>query len=71
MAIYEYRCRHCHQVTEHLVRNNIAPMGDCCDAPDLCRIVSASSFVLKSGGWYKDGYRDAAPVQAASAGADE
>ena len=58
MPIYEYNCEHCHQEVEVIQRRGEEPISDCphCHEPTLRKITSLSSFQLKGGGWYKDGY---------------
>jgi putative FmdB family regulatory protein len=65
MPIYEYRCQDCGHELEKIQRMSDAPLTDCpeCGAPQLRRLVSASAFRLKGGGWYetdfkKDGKRN-------------
>ncbi len=57
MPVYEYECDDCHKVFE--VQQKIAddPITVCpeCDGP-VKKLVSMSSFQLKGGGWYADGY---------------
>lgn len=58
MPIYEYRCQSCgheYEVSQRIVEPSLK---DCpaCHKPDLERLISATSFQLKGGGWYKDGY---------------
>ncbi|TCK62376.1 FmdB family zinc ribbon protein [Seleniivibrio woodruffii] len=58
MPIYEYSCENCGKVTEKLVSFSAA------DNPVECpeckgeakRMISASAFHLKGGGWYAQGY---------------
>jgi putative FmdB family regulatory protein len=62
MPIYEYGCDACgHQleVTQKIVE---APLKTCpsCGKDELHRLISATAFVLKGGGWYKDGYGSSA-----------
>lgn len=56
MPIYEYACNDCEHRFEKLVRMNAEP-PPCpeCEG-SVKKLISASSFVLKGGGWYKDGY---------------
>lgn len=59
MPIYEYTCERCHKTEEFLQK-----FGE--KAPEICphchqkgtlkKDVTASSFHLKGGGWYKDLY---------------
>jgi len=57
MPIYEYECEECHKVTEVSQGMNDAPLAECpeCSGP-VKKIISMSSFHLKGGGWYADGY---------------
>lgn len=57
MPIYEYTCRSCGRNFECMQRITEPPIAPCprCGAT-ADRIISASSFSLKGGGWYKDGY---------------
>ena len=59
MPIYEYECTGCHQITEIWQSLSDAPATTCpsCSG-DLKKIISMSSFQLKGGGWYSDGYCD-------------
>ena len=58
MPIYEYNCDSCHQEMEVIQRADEEPISDCpqCHEPSLRKKTSLSSFQLKGGGWYKDGY---------------
>lgn len=57
MPVYEYECQSCQEITE--IWQNLAdkPVDTCpsCKGP-LKKIISMSSFRLKGGGWYADGY---------------
>ncbi len=57
MPLYEYSCPKCGDF-EVLQRMSDAPLKkhDACGKP-VARKVSVSSFHLKGGGWYADGYR--------------
>lgn len=57
MPIYEYQCDNCQQLTEAWQSLAEAPLTTCqsCSGP-LKKIISMSSFHLKGGGWYADGY---------------
>jgi putative FmdB family regulatory protein len=64
MPIYEYACENCGKVTEKLV--NISSDNQETDCPECggkaVKIMSASAFHLKGGGWYSQGYsKDSAP----------
>lgn len=57
MPIYEYRCSSCGHSFEKMVKIN-APTPACpaCGADEARKLISATSFVLKGGGWYRDHY---------------
>ncbi|MFT6142674.1 MAG: putative FmdB family regulatory protein [Myxococcota bacterium] len=57
MPLYEYVCESCSSRFEKLMRLS-DPKPECpeCGAVDVKKQVSAASFSLKGGGWYKDGY---------------
>ena len=59
MPIYEYQCQACGHQFETTQRITEDPLKDCpsCNKPQLERLISATAFLLKGGGWYKDGYR--------------
>ena len=59
MPIYEYGCGVCGHTFERLQKVSDDPVQDCpeCDATgQVKKLISRSSFVLKGGGWYADGY---------------
>ncbi len=57
MPIYEYECEECHDIIEVCQSISDAPLSTCssCSGP-LKKLISMSSFQLKGGGWYADGY---------------
>jgi len=57
MPVYEYECPTCDKVFEVQQHINDAPLKSCpdCGKP-VKKLVSRSSFQLKGGGWYADGY---------------
>ncbi len=57
MPIYEYRCEKCENQFEMLQKITAAPLKECpeCGGP-VHKLVSATSFILKGGGWYATDY---------------
>ena len=57
MPIYEYRCVECGDETEVIQRIDAAPKRRCgkC-AGRLKKLISRTSFHLKGGGWFSEGY---------------
>lgn len=57
MPIYEYQCGKCSKIYEIWLKISGKPPDKCtdCGGP-LHKLVSLSSFQLKGGGWYVDGY---------------
>lgn len=57
MPVYEYECNTCAKIFEVQQKMADAPLTDCpeCDGT-LKKLISSSSFQLKGGGWYADGY---------------
>lgn len=57
MPIYEYECPACEIVIEVQQRISEDPLSTCPDCGGkVNKLVSMSSFQLKGGGWYSDGY---------------
>ena len=58
MPVYEYQCQACSHQFEATQKISEPRLVDCpkCQAPKLERLISATSFQLKGGGWYRDGY---------------
>ncbi len=58
MPIYEYGCQGCGHTFEQLQKVSDGPPSACpsCEGPEIKKLVSRTSFVLKGGGWYKDHY---------------
>ncbi len=64
MPIYEYICDDCEKITEAMQRITESPLTKCQQCSEnLRKLVSSTSFVLKGGGWYKDGYSSTQPKQ--------
>ena len=61
MPVYEYRCSACNYQFELRQKFSEAPVELCpmC-AGTVHKMVSASAFSLKGGGWYGDGYGEKA-----------
>lgn len=57
MPLYEYHCSACDKDHEIIQKVNEPPLGICpsCGGP-IEKKLSLSSFQLKGGGWYKEGY---------------
>lgn len=60
MPIYEYVCQNCGKKTEKLVSISSAETEiDCPECGHKAeKIMSSTSFQLKGGGWYAQGYSD-------------
>jgi putative FmdB family regulatory protein len=62
VPLYEYRCAKCGKVIEVLQKFSDPPLKrhkEC--GGSVKRLVSASSFQLKGGGWYASGYSKESP----------
>ena len=57
MPVYEYECKACEKIFEVQQRIADEPLKNCpeCES-ELTKLMSMSSFQLKGGGWYADGY---------------
>ena len=57
MPVYEYKCSACERVFEVQQKISDAPLTICSECGgEVKKLVSASAFHLKGGGWYADGY---------------
>ncbi|MFC1549404.1 FmdB family zinc ribbon protein [Nitrospirota bacterium] len=57
MPIYEYGCSECGKHIEVFQKINDEPLTLCNECGgELSKLISSTSFVLKGGGWYADGY---------------
>lgn len=66
MPVYEYECPACEKVFEVQQRISDDPLSTCPDCGgEVKKLVSMSSFQLKGGGWYSDGYSSPAEKTAA------
>ncbi len=62
MPIYEFECESCHKVTEVVQSISAPPLAECPECKGAVKkLISQSSFQLKGGGWYADGYSTPAP----------
>jgi putative FmdB family regulatory protein len=68
MPIYEYRCDQCGQTIEVLQKVGARQRRKCerC-AGRLRKLVSRTSFHLKGGGWYTEGYSKKASTASSDA----
>ena len=58
MPMYEYQCGKCGHIWELIQKMSDAPPKSCpdCRGRKVGKVLSQTSFVLKGGGWYSDGY---------------
>ena len=58
MPIYEYQCGACGHQFEEWQQISDPPVDRCpeCNKRKVERLMSVTSFQLKGGGWYADGY---------------
>lgn len=57
MPVYEYECKECNKVFEVQQKIMDKPLTQCPDCSGkVTKLMSMSSFQLKGGGWYADGY---------------
>jgi len=70
MPIYEYECDKCGYAFEREQRMSDPPVKTCpkCRGRKVTKLISRSSFVLKGGGWYADGYSDSKKGKSSDAG---
>ncbi len=69
MPIYEYRCLDCGDEFEVIQGVSARPLRKCrkCGGR-LEKLISRTSFVLKGGGWYADGYSRSGSTGSSSGG---
>ncbi len=67
MPIYEYQCANCGQKIDVIQKISDEPLQRCeaCGQNSLNKLISATHFQLKGGGWYK------APTTEKSSSADK
>lgn len=57
MPVYEYQCETCQNIIEVQQGLSDKPLTTCSACKGtLKKLISRSSFQLKGGGWYSDGY---------------
>ena len=60
MPLYDFKCEKCDYIEEVLTSSTgsseIILTSPECEEEAMKRLVGLSSFQLKAGGWYKDGY---------------
>ena len=67
MPIYEYRCKGCKKDFEVLQKITDEPLAACPHCgKQVKRLISQTSFTLKGGGWYKDGYASSGSKRSSS-----
>jgi putative FmdB family regulatory protein len=65
MPLYEYECTHCKRHTEKIQKFSDPEITACPHCGGLLkRVITAPAIAFKGGGWYKDGYGNAAPTPA-------
>ena len=59
MPIYEYECKACGHRLEAIQKISDDPLTECpsCTEPELKKMMSASAFRLKGGGWYETDFK--------------
>lgn len=57
MPMYEYKCESCDKQFELRQKFSDPPATECpaCGGP-VAKLISATAFTLKGGGWYNDSY---------------
>jgi len=73
MPIYEYQCTNCGHALESIQKISDQPLKACpaCNKDDLKKLVSASNFRLKGGGWYETDFKTENKKQLADSGNSE
>jgi len=57
MPLYSYRCGSCGHEFEEIQKFSDPPVKTCPECSGTVeKQIAAGSFVLKGGGWYRDGY---------------
>ena len=72
MPTYEYSCPTCGSFdAEQRITEAAYKACPTCGSAEVKRLISLSSFALKGGGWYADGYKSTGPAKKASDAASE
>lgn len=72
MPLYEYQCEACGLVFEARQKFSDAPLTECRECGGTVnKLISQTSFALKGGGWYDQGYAEGKGASCASAGKSE
>ena len=72
MPIYEYRCQKCGEQFEVIQKFSDRPLRRCRSCKGkLEKLISRSSFSLKGGGWYAEGYGGAKSRRSGSSTSSE
>ena len=60
MPIYEFICRDCECVEEHIMKISDPSPTSCqrCGKPTLEKMLSRTNFVLKGNGWYETDFKE-------------
>lgn len=66
MPTYEFACTECKHEWEEIQRIVDPPLDTCpaCGKKTAKKLISKTSFSLKGGGWYAEGYAGPAPAAA-------
>ena len=69
MPIYEYKCSSCEEQLEVMQKISDPRLTVCPECGgELSKLISNTSFVLKGGGWYADGYSSSGAPEKAGTG---
>ena len=70
MPFYEYRCGSCGHEFEAMQKMSAAPLTDCpgCEKRELVKLISATGFRLKGGGWYETDFKGSSKKNLADSG---
>lgn len=68
MPMYEYKCESCGNQFELRQKFSDPPATECPDCGGaVAKLISATAFALKGGGWYKENYTSGSKPAAATA----